>query len=407
MYSKIFKFYFVLKKIKWIKNKSLKTKIIIFDYITLQTLKKYVLKNYQYFVISNRLDKIKLYLSIEIIMHFFKNYIFFLNKKLLIQDIYFLTLIEIINPKIVLTMIDNSFQFCKIAKNINNKNIKFIALQASMKHQRKFSTHLYRQGLLKKNLNLEFYYPLYLLLGKYDLKECSENNIKIIKSDFVGSLNLANFLKSIKKKTFKKKYDICLISDHGAYHDEFGKEKIRLDNFKLIEKGYIALTKWTIKLSIKNKLKFIFIFKRKKNTHESKNEKFYYKKLLSKKDYSYLLKNSSFNSRHNVYNSYKKVFQSKLTLSVSSTLLREALVTKNKILSCNFTGFKIFDFPIKGLCYFSKINYKKFEERVKNLIKIKKKDYFSKLSKNPNYLIHHSDPEMTIGLIQKHINYYF
>ena len=120
-----------------------------------------------------------------------------------------------------------------------------------------------------------------------------------------------------------------------------------------------------------------------------------------------MLKNSSFNSRHNVYNSYKKIFQSKLTLSVSSTLLREALVTKNKILSCNFTGFKIFDFPIKGLCYFSKINYKKFEERVKNLIKIKKKDYFSKLSKNPNYLIHHSDPEMTIGLIQKHINYYF
>ena len=98
----IIKFFFNIKKIfKDPKNYDL----VIFDDESIDELEA-ILKNRKYFILQSRVGRIeKIYISLNIIKNFIKNY---KNK---ISTAYFLTLLDIIRPKVVFTFIDNSFKF--------------------------------------------------------------------------------------------------------------------------------------------------------------------------------------------------------------------------------------------------------------------------------------------------------
>lgn len=404
MFFKILK---VLKTITPLNKKTLNSNLLIFDCESLKNLETYVLKNFDYFVISNRIVKFKLYVSAYLIIKFIKNYIkFFFVKELLLQDLYFLTLIELINPKIVLTAVDNHAQLSKITKHTNKQNIKFITLQlTSMMPQIKGKTYLFKKNLIAKNLNQDLYFPQYLCFGQYMEELCIENKIRVGKFIHVGSLNLANFLKTEKHNLSKKKFDICLISDEGAYLDKYGPKQIQLDDIKKIELNFFKLIKWTILLCKKNKLKFNFAFKRKKeNVVFSDIEKERLSNNLTNDEYSFLLENCSFPSNEESHVSYKNLFQSKIGVCVSSTLLWEAIGCGNKILSCNFTGLELFDFPIEGMCSLKECDYETFEKRVLKILEIDASEYFESLSVDKDYLISECEPDKVIGLIRNEIN---
>ena len=61
MFFKILK---VLKTITPLNKKTLNSNLLIFDCESLKNLETYVLKNFDYFVISNRIVKLKLYVSL-------------------------------------------------------------------------------------------------------------------------------------------------------------------------------------------------------------------------------------------------------------------------------------------------------------------------------------------------------
>jgi hypothetical protein len=237
MFKKIFKLIKILRFAKFLDKKNISKELIIFDE-GIEDLQLNLLKNYKFFWIRTRYDKItRLYISTELVIIFLKNFIIsFFNKKIFLQEIYFLSLIETLNPKVVFTLIDNSFTFSKIAMHINNKKIKFIALQGAVRYIRQIQDYVYKKKLINKNLNDNLFIPTYLCLGKFDQEDCIKHNIKINKFVPVGSLSLANFLKSSQDKSFEKIYDICLISDHGAWMDNF--EGVSIDILEQVEKGY-------------------------------------------------------------------------------------------------------------------------------------------------------------------------
>ena len=102
--------------------------MIIFDSNSLADLEKYLLKNQSYFILINKYkDKKEIFLSLEIIICFILNTKFLFKKDVFIQDIYFLSIIQILRPKLVFTFIDNSPQFFKLCRMNTNKNIKFLA----------------------------------------------------------------------------------------------------------------------------------------------------------------------------------------------------------------------------------------------------------------------------------------
>jgi hypothetical protein len=405
MSKKLFKLILMLTKVRFLDKKKINKELIILDE-GIEDLQLNLLKNYNFFLIRTRFDKIeKLYISPKLIIFFLKNFINLFPKKIFfIQEIYFLSLIETLEPKVVFTVIDNSFTFSKIAMHINNKKIKFIALQGAVRYIRQIHEYIFKKKLIKKNLNNNLFIPIYLCLGKFDQEDCIKHNIKVNKFIPVGSLTLANFLKSCKDRSPEKIYDICLISDQGAWSDNF--EGINIDILEQVEKGYIELIKWTIDLCIIKKFKFIFAFKRNKDKdlHAFIEERQLYKKNLSKEQYEFLLENTSFNNKNYSFNSYNVSFKSKLVVAVSSTLLRENLSYGNKILSCNLTGSNLFDFPISGICSINNCSFDDFKNRIEEILNIDDKTYFSKISKNKNYLIHYSDPDLTLNSIREQIN---
>ena len=84
------------------------------------------LSNFSFFVLQTRTYKLtKIYISYKILKNIFKN--FFKGN---LFTAYLVSLIELINPKVVITNIDNSFKFSDIAK-ILEKKANFIAVQNS------------------------------------------------------------------------------------------------------------------------------------------------------------------------------------------------------------------------------------------------------------------------------------
>ena len=122
MFRKLLLAYKIFIRSKIIFKKPKQRNIIIFDQEGSGELKN-ILKNKEFFLLANRPQHIKkIYLFPELIYLFLKNYTYNLTLT------YWVSLIETIKPKIVITFIDNSFQFSNVAK-ILNKKIKFIAIQ--------------------------------------------------------------------------------------------------------------------------------------------------------------------------------------------------------------------------------------------------------------------------------------
>ena len=210
--------------------------------------------------------------------------------------------------------------------------------------------------------------------------------IQIRKSDVVGSIRLEIFKKRLSEKKFipvQKKYDICLLSEIGAMEFETKKN----------DYNFIKLIKFVTRYSKEKNLKIVFALKRNKpnkNQLSKSNAVFssyyqeqnWYKKNLNESDYQFIktkFKNQDY------FSSYVAAAESRLVIATMSTLLRELFSMKKKILACNFTSNKIYDFPIKGI---SSINfdcrYSFFKKRMDKIFNISTKEYFrlSKFKKN-------------------------
>ena len=97
------------------------------------------------------------------------------------------------------------------------------------------------------------------------------------------------------------------------------------------------------------------------------------------------------------------MLNSNLTIAMMSTLLRENLALRGKVLACNFTNNKIWDFPIQGICSLNNLNFEKFEKRVLKLLSISYRNYILNLKTKPKYLIYFSKSNSTLDLLKKRI----
>ena len=171
------------------------------------------------------------------------------------------------------------------------------------------------------------------------------------------------------------KYDICLLSEVGAWEL---KEKS-------LDLKFAKLFKYIIRYSKEKKIRLVIALKRQKiianQAKLAKNiirgyriEQDWFKKFFNKEEYNFLKKRFKFNYP---YSSYEASAESKVTIAVMSTMLRENFSQKKKILACNFTSNKVYDFPIKGICSINHdCNYDYFKKRLDKILKISKKNYF-------------------------------
>ena len=167
---------------------------------------------------------------------------------------------------------------------------------------------IFTKGILKFNPNKNFYLPNFFCHGKNDLEIYKKCKIKIDKFYKTGSLRLFNALS--KSKKIKKKYEICLLSNTTWTRD-------LVYNDKTFIPGYVKLVEFIIKFAKEKKIKFIFFLKNKNNFKEESLELSIFKRYLTKQNYKFLKKNSTFQKKQ-ILSSYDYAFNSKLVIGQTS-----------------------------------------------------------------------------------------
>ena len=185
-----------------------KNKLLIFDTESIEDLSP-ILKNHKYFVLENRLTKINnFYLSFDLL----KLFILFYNGNFMSS--YLKGMITIINPKNVVTFIDNSEKFFELANFFKNR-ITFNAIQNGARYEVKENNYIFKQKKTLINKNDKIFFDKYFCFGNYEKDLYRKNKISVKKFSSIGSLRLLNYIdyRAKYKKNIVKKglISVCFL----------------------------------------------------------------------------------------------------------------------------------------------------------------------------------------------------
>jgi surface carbohydrate biosynthesis protein len=368
MINRLFQIFALMKKNFVFKNLE-SNNLVIFDCIN-ENYMKDLFDNTKYFSLSTRLDRIeKIYLNMDTLKFVVKN---FFKRKLKIN--YLISIINQIDPKMIITLIDNSIEFSIISKHFKDK-IPFYAIQGANRGDVKF---------MNEDEVKIFEFDTFFCFGNYEKKLYLKKNIKINKFIFSGPLRPSLALRHIKKEKIKlneNKYDIFLpteLSTGSPYnpHTNYSESCVRLADY-------------TVNVCKRNRLNLIFSAEAYSNSKTLKDEHQFYKKIIDKYGVKLTPKTSK-------YSSYINVLQSNLIIGLNTTLLREAFYLNRKVLACNLTNHIHADFPVKSIASPDIKNFNDFEKQVLKLLDIKKETYFEILKDDINNVVQSDNDCYTI-----------
>lgn len=347
-----------LKNTKFFFRNPPKKKILIFDQISFNYLIDFFRLNSikSYFQLDCRLRNLQhIYLSFEIIKK-----IIIYSKFLSLKQAYLLSVIETISPRVILTFNELSKDLSKISIFLKKKSITTISIQNSDR------SHILYDDQKHNKINCD----ILLSYGEIDKNIYKKNikNYRFIKPIGSLKLNLAKKFKKKLNKNFKKpQYDICLIAKRLTNQPD--------KNLTNTQKKFTKLVKFVAKFSYENRLKVLVCGKPySENYYDLKTEKNFFNQYFKKIDFKYT------SSQINKYNSYLGVFNSKIIISTNSTLLRESLGEKKKILS--LCPNKYNQFLKTGIYHLQDCNYEKFSSHLKKIYNMTDTSYFSKFDSN-------------------------
>ena len=382
----MFKFLKIILKSKFIFKNVDKSDIVIFDCEGKDAIEALILnKNYK--ILSVRYEKIsEIYVNFIILKFIFFNFF-----KFSLKQLYLISLIKSLSPKIVITHIPHSIDFSIVAKYYEKK-IKFIALQHG--HHDIYS--------LEKKQKEQIYIPEFFCFSKYEKKIYEKGGFKIKNFYPTGSLraSLSKEYMIKNKNNSEIVYDICLISEYSPSKKKLfpGPDGLQLIPSYQDHVGKIAY--FCYKLKNEENLRLIFCGDSGPNSIYQKIENDFYSKFLKDFNYKILQENRS------TFPTYINLLKSRIVIGGYSTVLREAIGLDKKILSCNFTKNPILDFPLNGICLFKKNNYQEFKDIVMKILSMKDKEYFEKINslKEKEFLMENC--HKTANLIRDKLNQY-
>ena len=334
----------------------------------------YILENRRYFVLVTRSQNLKeIYITPKII------FLTFLYYRGNLFTAYNASLLKIIKPKIVLSFIDNSPRFHNLSKLFKDK-INFLAIQNAARYDLEVCDYLKEKKIDFYDYK-NFFIPNFFCFGQYEIDYYKRKNVKVLNFKKIGSLRTSNFRRKVDIHSIKEKYDICLVCDAAFDFDNFFK-------LKGFEEGFAKVVKFTIKFCKENNLKLVFPIKRY-IASDKNNEIYFFKKNLDKEEFDYLINNSINKKAPDHFSSYQKLCESNVTIACCTTMLREALSLKKKIMVCNFSPTNIYDFPQEDF-FLKNPSYEKFKKKLKEILSLNEKEYFDILGINKDYIIEDS-----------------
>ena len=306
MILNLFKLIFLTK---WVYLPPKKKDLLIYDGVSAEHLYP-ILGKKSFDIFYNRYESI----NISVLLHTIYNNGFFNLKKN-----YKINYFKRVNPKIIITLIDENPGFFKL-KHIYPK-AKYISIQIALKGDAFFD---YIDNFKKKNKHFIFESDFSFVSGKNDLKKYS----KFISSKIISLGSIKNNNNPINNRNYKKINEIIFIS-------QFSNSKLYTNPKKWRDYKIFNYLKNYCK---RRKLKLKLLARFEKNTSNKEN---FYRKIYGKGNWEFLA-----NFEKNT--AYKIINKSQFIVFETSTLGFEGL-TKN----------------IKGVCFPSKFPYKNYIKKYK------------------------------------------
>lgn len=354
-----------------------KTKIVIFDKIGSEVLIKTILHDKSYTLLPGRGEEF--YITIQIFFRMMKkirvmDFIKTKNIKCDLVNFYYLSCIEYIEPRIVMTFIDGSVAFVELSKNY--RNAEFITIQNGAHH----TVEIRNSAPVINGKKYQYYLPHFVCFGQYEVDEYKRNGHIIGQAYPVGSLKAGYYRAQIDAKKVQCHYDICLIS-------QYRETMMEGTLFPEVKKGLLILFDFLKRFAQENDVRYCIALCYGGIVmcdSSPKKEYISYQKIFGDRVELIERRPDSF------FSSYEAIDSSKVSLTVDSTLGFEALGLGKKILFCNFTGDPDHDINCTDLCRINIIDYDLFSQKLKQLLLMEQNMYLKQTEKDRKYFMNYN-----------------
>ena len=355
-----------------------KVDIVILDGNHESLFKNYIIdKKHSYTVVESKINI--LYITPLMTWIVIKNIFRIKNKEKRIlaylYKIYLLSLLNLHNPKIILTFSDNNLLYHWLIRNDNT--VSYLAIQNGIRQKFEFD-------ILKKLSSIEINHDYYFCFGDYDINFHKKMGFSIDKAFPCGSLKLG--ISQLKSKKTTKKYDICLLSNY--------KVPSRIQNCditKEIAENNFLLDKNIKEYCNKNEKSIIIALRSIRNS-----EKNYYKSVYGD-DVTFTT------GLVESFSSYTASIQSEITVAYQTTLLLETLAIKNKVLHIDFTNNSIF-FDYDSVIKYKFTSFNEMEKKLNQIYLMNINDYVASTKTQQKYVMNYNSDNPPHEIINSQIN---
>ena len=373
----------LILKTKFFFRKPKKKEILIFDKTHLEFFKNALnLKKERVGHLSTRLEDFNLNVLFRIIY----------NRKVSYKS-YFKQYIKLVDPKIVLTFIDNNLFFYQLKKDF--PNIKFISVQNGYR----FLNDEMLSTLINKKVEKNYYSSDYYFVFNKQMKKLME---QYIKTECIVAGSLRNNMLFIKNPNDNLQGNVGFISRFTMPIAESVNEKNEKNPNYVVHKFSSKLLCNTAEYCKRNNKKLIILTAKPSLLNEQKK---YYEKILKNYQYDYFIK-------ENQLDSYYNLFKVDVLISPSSTLGSEALgrglkvlsFSEGKILGSNF-GWPFIE-NLQGPFFSNNYEYENVDKMISYIEKLSFESWRELLNNYSDYTCFFNyDNKMIKNLIKKILDY--
>lgn len=271
---------------------------------------------------------------------------------------YVAALIQKMRPKIVITFVDNSALFQRVARLHRNRAPRFLAIQ---------------NGVRIMVRDKPLYHSEFACLGQHDVDQHKSHGVPVNYYYPIGSLRDAYYRERQPRPPASKRFDLCLISQIKPQHYQTYPRTMQS----------LALLAQHLKRFCESHGTTLCIAARRHpdlNARLFEWEKSWFHEQIG--TWAEVIPNAP-----GEFTSYALVDRSRVSLAQHTTLLYEGFGRGNRVMSCNFTGDAQYDFPVEGPWKFNKCDYESFETHLLQLLSMRDDEYSRLIGERQRYFI--------------------
>jgi len=365
-----------------------KTKVVIFDNEGSQVLKQTILNGIGFTIVHCRRERF--HITIPLLCLMIRNILIFIKQGSLnlhgirelglrscIYNVYLFSCIEYIDPKVVITFIDNSRSFHWISRMYNK--CLFYAIQNGMRFDAKrlyYGEQNDVGGGPVWQLSDIMTMPNLFCFGAYEVDLYKKHGHAVDNFCPVGSLKGGFYKTSIARDNTKTDFDICLVSNGVSFFpvgDILSKYALANDYFYKWVNKYVTERRLSCCVALKSTVKY----------DEKRSEKDYFSNIFGNR--AIIIERNG----NDIFTTYAAMDRSSVVVALCSTAAFECFGWRKKTLICNLYGGDYWESPLPEICTMNVNNYEIFKTKLDCLRQIYENDYREIIQSHARYLMNY------------------